>query len=476
MNQSSGDAEVIQLCEPSCGAVAGRVPVIYVAGPVAALAGLLFGMDIGVISGALPLIAHAFHASDVVQEFVVSAMMLGAALGAALGSWPSRRFGRRMTLLVSGVVFVAGSLGCAVATSAGVLIGMRVVLGVAVGISSYIAPIYLSEISPEKSRGALISGYQLSIMLGILVAYLVDAGLSYTGNWRLMLASMAPLAALLVLSMLFLPDSPRWLMSRRREDEALRVMLKLRQNDHEATRRELDAIRESLAVQGNGFRLFLRNVNFRRSTYLGMMLQVMQQLTGANVILYYAPKILGMAGIAADTDRMWGTVAIGVLMTLATFIAVGQVDRAGRKPLLYIGYGVMGACMLGMGVLFEVGLGGSFSAGIAIALLVAFVISYAMSAAPVVWILCSEIQPLAGRDFGVSCSTVTNWVSNFFVGATFLSLLHVIGTSQTFWMYAVLNFCFIALVYALLPETKGVTLEQIERKLMGGTRLRDIGL
>jgi MFS transporter, SP family, galactose:H+ symporter len=476
MYQSSDEASAVTSHEVSLGRRKKSVPIIYIAGPIAALSGLLFGMDIGIISGALPLIAKAFRASDVIQEFVVSAMMLGAALGAISGGWLSHRYGRRVTLLISGVIFVAGAIGCASAESAYTLIGMRVILGIAVGISSYITPIYLSEISPERSRGALISSYQLAIMVGILVAYLIDAGLSYSGNWRLMLGSMAPLAAILVVTMFFLPTSPRWLMSKGRDDEALGVMLKLRQNDVKVAQAELAAIRLSLQVDGNGFTLFRMNKNFRRSTFLGMLLQFMQQFTGANVILYYAPKILGLAGIATGSDRMWGTVAIGVLMALATFIAVSQVDRMGRKPLLYIGYAVMGACMLGMGVLFTVGMGTVFSAGIAIALLIAFVISYAMSAAPVIWILCSEIQPLNGRDFGVSCSTVTNWVSNFIVGATFLSLLTTLGTGKTFCMYAALNFLFIVLVYLLLPETKGVTLENIERKLMSGVRLRNIGI
>jgi MFS transporter, SP family, galactose:H+ symporter len=476
MYQSSDEASAVTSHEVSLGRRKKSVPIIYIAGPIAALSGLLFGMDIGIISGALPLIAKAFRASDVIQEFVVSAMMLGAALGAISGGWLSHRYGRRVTLLISGVIFVAGAIGCASAESAYTLIGMRVILGIAVGISSYITPIYLSEISPERSRGALISSYQLAIMVGILVAYLIDAGLSYSGNWRLMLGSMAPLAAILVVTMFFLPTSPRWLMSKGRDDEALGVMLKLRQNDVKVAQAELAAIRLSLQVDGNGFTLFRMNKNFRRSTFLGMLLQFMQQFTGANVILYYAPKILGLAGIATGSDRMWGTVAIGVLMALATFIAVSQVDRMGRKPLLYIGYAVMGACMLGMGVLFTVGMGTVFSAGIAIALLIAFVISYAMSAAPVIWILCSEIQPLNGRDFGVSCSTVTNWVSNFIVGATFLSLLTTLGTGKTFCMYAALNFLFIVLVYLLLPETKGVTLENIERKLMSGMRLRNIGI
>lgn len=475
MDQPSGN-DALALAGVASGTRARKIPIIYIVGPIAGLAGLLFGMDIGIISGALPLISKTFNATDTIQSSVVAAMMAGAAVGAAGAGWLSHQFGRRTTLLISGLVFVLGAIGCALAATAYMLIGMRAVLGLAVGISSYIAPIYLSEISPEKSRGALISSYQLCIMLGILVAYLVDAALSYSGNWRWMLGSMAPPAALMVLTMLFLPRSPRWLMSKKREDEAMATLLKLRQNDHDVAQRELAAIRESLAVEGSGLRLFLKNSNFRRSSFLGMLLQVMQQLTGANVILYYAPRILGMVGITTDTDRMWGTVAIGALMTLATFIAVGQVDRVGRKPLLYIGYAVMGACMLGMGILFKIGLGGSATAYVAIGLLVAFVISYAMSAAPVMWILCSEIQPLKGRNFGVSVSTVTNWISNTFVGFTFLLLLDFIGTSETFWMYAALNLGFIFLVYRFLPETKGVALEHIERKLMSGTRLRDIGV
>src|SRR5690606_34336886 len=162
------------------------LPIIYIVGPIAALAGLLFGMDIGVISGALPLIAEAFHASDLVQEMIVAAMMAGAAVGAIGGGWLSHRFGRRVTLLISGVIFVVVAVGCALALSAITLILMSGVLRIAVGISSYTATIYLSEMSPERNCGALIASYQLSIMIGILLAYLIGAGLSSSGNWRLM--------------------------------------------------------------------------------------------------------------------------------------------------------------------------------------------------------------------------------------------------------------------------------------------------
>ncbi|WP_286009958.1 sugar porter family MFS transporter [Larsenimonas salina] len=451
------------------------LPVMYVIGAIAALAGLLFGMDIGVISGALPFIEHEFNASDHTQEIIVSSMMFGAAFGAASGGYLSRKAGRKITLAVSGVVFVAGALLSAQAWSTDALIGARILLGVAVGISSYIAPMYLSEIAPERIRGTLIAFYQLMIMGGILLAYLTNAAFSYSGGWRWMLGVIAIPASLLVIGMIFLPKSPRWLASANRPEEARRVLMRLRGHNKEEVDEEMARIEESLKVDHAGWRLFRRNSNVRRSVGLGMLLQFMQQFTGANVILYYAPRILELAGYGSATEQLWGTVMIGLVMTLATFIAIGFVDRAGRKPLLYIGFTVMGICMILLGALYEYGLESAFAKYAALGLLGAFVVSYAMSAAPMVWVLCSEIQPLKARDFGVACSTVTNWVANMIIGATFLTLLNTLGNAHTFWLYAGLNLFFIVLTLFLVPETKGISLEKIEQRLMRGEKLKHIG-
>ncbi|MFC0337074.1 MFS transporter, SP family, galactose:H+ symporter [Kushneria avicenniae] len=448
---------------------------VYMIGGVAALAGLLFGMDIGVISGALPFIEQDFGVSDRQQEIIVSVMMLGAAFGACASGTLSRKMGRKLTLTVSGVVFVAGALLSALAVSPEMLIVARLVLGVAVGISSYVAPIYLSEIAPEHIRGRLISFYQLMIMGGILLAYLTNTLFSYSGNWRGMLGIIAVPGVLLLLGMIFLPRSPRWLASSGRFDEARSILMRLRGNDSKGVDEEMAQIRSNLKIGESGWALFKRNANFRRSTGLGMTLQFMQQFTGANVILYYAPRILEMAGFDSASEQLWGTVVIGLVMTLATLIAVGLVDRAGRKPLLYTGFTIMGLCMLALGALFEYGLEGATTQYLALGLLGMFVISYAMSAAPMVWILCSEIQPLKGRDFGVACSTVTNWVANMIIGATFLTLINVLGNAMTFWLYAALNFAFIGITLMLVPETRGVALERIEQALMAGKRLRHIG-
>jgi len=205
-----------------------------------------------------------------------------------------------------------------------------------------------------------------------------------------------------------------------------------------------------------------------------VLLQVMQQLTGINVVMYYAPRIFAGMGFGSSA-QMWATAIVGLVNMLATFAAIGLVDRWGRRPILYLGFAVMAASLGTVGALMQTGTPthGVQIAGVA-ALLV-FIAGFAMSAGPMVWTLCSEVQPLRGRDFGIACSTFANWVINMAVGASFLSLLDGIGTARTFWLYAALNLVFVAFTRAWVPETRGVTLEQIERQLMSGRPLRMLG-
>ena len=442
---------------------------------LAALAGLLFGLDIGVIAGALPFIADEFQITSHTQEWVVSSMMFGAAVGAVGSSWLSFKLGRKKSLMIGAILFVAGSLFSAAAPNVEVLILSRVLLGLAVGVASYTAPLYLSEIAPEKIRGSMISMYQLMITIGILGAYLSDTAFSYTGAWRWMLGVIIIPAILLLIGVFFLPDSPRWFAAKRRFVDAERVLLRLRDTSAEA-KRELDEIRESLQVKQSGWALFKENSNFRRAVFLGVLLQVMQQFTGMNVIMYYAPKIFELAGYTNTTEQMWGTVIVGLTNVLATFIAIGLVDRWGRKPTLTLGFLVMAAGMGVLGTMMHIGIHSPSAQYFAIAMLLMFIVGFAMSAGPIVWVLCSEIQPLKMREFGVACSTMTNWITCAVVGATFLSLIDALGSSMTFWMYAGLNAVFIALTFAFDQETKNVSLEQIEKNLMSGMKLKNIGV
>lgn len=440
---------------------------------LAALAGLMFGLDVGVISGATQFIQNEFHISDHIIEWIVSGMMLGAALGSIGAGWMAGALGRKRSLILGAVLFVAGSLLCGFAGSPLTLILARIVLGLAIGIASFTAPLYLAEVAPEYIRGSMVSLYQLMITIGIFVAFLSDTAFSYSGNWRWMLGIISLPGILFLFGVFYLPESPRWLLSRERRDEALSVLQRLR-GDPEVVRHEAAEIEAQLRIPQRGWHLFLENSNFRRSVALGVMLQVVQQLTGINVVMYYAPRIFQSMGY--DTvAQMWFTAAVGLTNVLATFIAIAFVDRWGRKPILYTGFVVMAVGLGVVGTTMHLGIATQGEQLLAVAMLLVFIVGFAMSAGPLVWALCSEIQPLKGREFGIACSTLTNWVANFFVGLTFLSLLNHFGRAETFWLYAALNLLFLFFTFAYVPETKGVTLEQIERKLFSGARLRDIG-
>ncbi|PYD63478.1 sugar porter family MFS transporter [Gluconacetobacter entanii] len=441
---------------------------------LAALAGLMFGLDTGVIAGALTFIGDEFHASAQMQEWIVSSMMAAAAVGSIVAGNLSYRFGRRKALMGAAILFLAGSVTCALAPSVMVLVIGRVFLGLAVGIAAFTAPLYISEVAMESSRGSLISCYQLMMTLGIFLAYVVDSFLSYGGHWRWMLGLMTLPAVVFCIGCLFLPDSPRWLMMRGDTRHARLVMRYLRSSPQEADREIDDIATELKKEHGNVWTFFRTNPNFRRSVGLGMLLQVMQQLTGINVLMYYAPKVFQAAhfGVAAAT---WSTAVIGLVNMAATGLAILFIDRWGRRPLLLLSCVVMTLSMAAAGAL--VAMGASTlpqEIGMVVALLL-FVAGFAMGAGPLVWTLCSEIQPLRGRDFGIACSTFTNWAANWLISNTFLSVLEVLGEARTFWLFALMNAIFIVITLGFVPETKGVSLEAIEDHLMKGRRLRDLG-
>jgi len=372
-----------------------------------------------------------------------------------------------------------------------------------------VCPLYLSEIAPQAVRGALISLYQLMITIGIVVAFLSDtyftsyahlepiaahvshslsslAGgrgqtlmeLYLNAPWRWMLGVISLPALLMFVGMLLLPESPRWLVLKNREDQARRVLQRLGASEAEADN-ELEAIQEGMQVRQSGADLFRHNSNFRRAVFLGVSLQMIQQFTGINVVMYYSPNILQQAGFVTTAGQLWGTVLVGTVNVLATFIAIGFVDRLGRKPIMYTGFTVMGGGMLSLGTLFHLGLGAGtpnmLLSYLALAALIVFIVGFAMSAGPIIWIICSEIYPLAGRDFGITCSTVTNWAANAVVGMTFLTMLNGLGPGNTFLLFGALSVVFLAFFVFFVPETKGVSLESIEQKLLAGTPLRHIG-
>lgn len=446
--------------------------VLFV-GALGALAGLMFGLDIGVISGAQRFIQQDFKISDQVVEHIVSWMMIGAALGAAGASFMSAKLGRKRALALGAGIFVLASVMCGLSGSVDALLAWRLVLGLAIGVLTFTAPMYLAEVSPQRNRGAIVASYQLMITIGIFLAFLSDTAFSYSGDWHWMLGIIAIPGFLFLLGVLVLPDSPRWLMMNGRKSEAVEVLHRLRA-DPDVVSTEVADIEAQLKIPQRGMKMFLNNSNFRRSVGLGVLLQFVQQLTGMNVVMYYAPRIFQDMGYALSA-QMWFTAAVGLTNVLATFIAIAFVDRLGRKPILYIGFCVMAIGLGLVGLMMHLGITSHVEQLFTVIMLLIFIVGFAMSAGPLIWILCSEVQPLQGRDFGIGVSTVANWVGNFIVGATFLSLLNHFGHANTFWLYSGLNVLFILITFALIPETKGVTLEHIERDLMAGKSLKMLG-
>ncbi|MXV43753.1 sugar porter family MFS transporter [Saccharibacter sp. 17.LH.SD] len=472
MKTTSQEPNVPESGEVSKVNVAARRRVLTVC-IIAALSGLICGLDIGVVSGVLKPFGIEFHASTITLEWIVGGMLIGAIIGAFTGGTLCQFVGRKYALIVSAAMFAIGAFGCASSSSIIEMFIFRVICGLGMGFSAFSAPAYLSEIASKESRGAMGSTYQLMLTIGIFLAFFSNSWLAPSGSWRSMLLVEAIPAACLAVVFFFLPHSPRDLLMRGLRDEAFKGLSLLRDNP-ESVHEELDSIAENLQVKQDGWHLFKVNSNFRRSVALGMLLQLMQQFAGINIVMYYAPRILEVAKFS-PSGQMWGTAVIGLVNVLMTFVAVGYSDRWGRKPILYTGYAIMAASMASLAMILAHGPNSTVLQMSALAAVIFFVGGFSMSAGPLAWVICAEIQPTAGRNLGLSLSTGTNMFCNLLIGTTFLSMLEFFGSANTFWIFAAFNVFAIVMIYLFVPETKGVTLETIEKRLMSGVKLRNLG-
>jgi len=434
---------------------------IYLSAALAALNGLLFGFDTGIISGAFLYIQDTFTMSPLVEGIVVSGAMAGAAFGAAVGGRLADRIGRRRLILLGAGVFFVGSLTMAVAPSVPVLVAGRLIDGVAIGFASIVGPLYISEISPPKIRGALTSLNQLMVTVGILVSYFVNYAFADAGAWRWMLgAGMVP-AVVLAIGMLKMPESPRWLLENGREDEARAVLARTRE---EGVEEELAEIRSTVEKQsGTGLRDLLQPW-MRPALIVGLGLAVFQQITGINAVIYYAPTILESTGFGSVTSIL-ATVGIGVINVVMTIVAIALIDRVGRRVLLLVGVGGMVVTLGILGVVFYLpGFGGALG-WIATGSLMLFVAFFAIGLGPVFWLLISEIYPLATRGSAMGLVTVANWGANLAVSLAFPVLTASVGQPSTFWLFGLCSLIALVFTYRLVPETKGRSLEAIEADL-----------
>lgn len=431
---------------------------------VAALGGLLFGYDTGVISGAILFITKDLTLSTQLQEFTISVVLIGCIAGAAVSGWFADRIGRRWTLFLAGLIFIAGAVVSAFAPGETVLLAGRFVVGIGIGFSSVIAPLYISEVAPSDVRGALVSLYQFAITVGILGAYIVDYVLASSANWRLMLGLAVVPSLVLVAGMLLMPESPRYLFKLKRDAEARDELSRI-YGAGDGPAAEERSIRESLALPSAGiFELFAQR-GVRVALFIGVTLAILQQVTGINTVIYYGPQIFQLAGISSNAGSILAETLVGTVNCLMTLIAIFFVDRVGRKPLLYAGLAGMFVALAALSYAFaQPHLSGSLSA-IALGSMMLYVGCFAFSLGPIVWLLISEIFPLPARGLGMSISTLANWVGNFAVSQFFLTMLHKLGTPLTFAIYAFLCIVTIFFVRAMVPETKRELLEDVSLKV-----------
>ena len=435
----------------------------YLVAAVASLGGLLFGFDTGVISGALLYIKQDYALSAWMQGVVTTAVLIGAVGGAAFGGSLTDRFGRKPIIVAMAALFAIGSLLSAVATGVVMLFVARLILGVAIGTASMLTPLYLSEVAPKEKRGAIVSLNQLCITAGILISYLVDFGFAnVVGTWRWMLGVGAVPGVLLGVGMLFLPESPRWLASKGRFDQAADVLRMMR--DRQDVDEELSGLRRDIVSEKGDVSLsaLFAAPKARLPLIVGIGLAVFQQVTGINTIIYYAPSIFQQAGM---TSPLLPTIGIGVVNVLATVVALLLLDQVGRRKLLLVGLGIMLFCLIAITVALSMG---SADAGAITAVaLAAYVGGFAIGLGPIFWLLIAEIFPLAYRGRGMSVASMANWGSNLVVALFFPNLIVLLTLGGAFALFAVLTVVAFAFAWRFVPETSGRSLEDIEGDMAG---------
>jgi SP family galactose:H+ symporter-like MFS transporter len=435
---------------------------VIVVSAIAAIGGLLFGYDTGVISGAILFIKQQFALDSTMQEFTVSAVLIGSVTGAALGGILGDRFGRRSMIILAAIIFGVGALVTAFTPNLDILILGRIIVGV--GIASFISPMYISEVAPKSIRGTLVFLNQLALTIGILLAYLVDYLFTKVPDgWRWMLGLAIVPALALGIGMLKMPNSPRWLVMKNRGGQARTDLAKIRGTQNVDA--DLQDIHQSLATEGSSSWSDLLKPALRLPLIIGIGLAVFQQVTGINTVIYYAPTILEFSGIKSDAISILGTTGIGVINVIFTVVGAWLVDRAGRRPLLLASLSGMAIALGLLAIAFQLPQLAS-SLGIAVVLiLMLYVASFAIGLGPVFWLLISEIYPLNVRSKAMSVATVANWGANLIVAVTFLSIVKALGRPGAFWLYAALTVASVLFTYFLVPETKDRTLEQIQEEI-----------
>ena len=438
----------------------GSTLFVYFISIVAATSGLLFGFDIAVINGAIIFLREQFRLSEVQTEVAASALLIGCVLGASVAGWLSDRFGRRRILVFCALLFAASAIGAALPRDLTEFVVARFLGGIAVGSASLLAPLYIAEVSPAPIRGRLVSLNQMTIVTGILLAYFVNWLLSFLGptGWRWMFASAAVPSVAFFVALFFVPESPRWLTESGREDKALDVLARI--NGRAQALVELGQIKEAIAEE-SGTLSELFQPGFRRALVIAVALAILQQITGINTVLFYGSIIFKeQVGNQTESSAIGANVIIGLVNFLATMIAVWAIDKLGRRPLLMISSGIMAVCQVALGLAFLIQ---PPPALLVLGIMLVCATGFAVGLGPGVWVVLSEIFPTRIRGRAMSIATISLWVACVALTMTFLSLVKAISPTGAFSIYGAMCVVTFLIVWLVTPETKGKTLEEIER-------------
>ncbi len=466
-----------------------NMALVIVIAAVASTGGLLFGFDTGVISGALPFLQKSWNLSTGAEEWVTTAALIGAVIGALSSGRIADNFGRKKVIIATSIIFAVGSILTGASTSPVFLSLSRVVIGIAIGISSFTVPLYISEISPTKIRGALVSSFQLMITIGILVSYFSDHAFANEANpfsWRWMFYVGVFPALILFIGMLFLPETPRFLIGKGKVDKGRKILAKV--EDPVLVEEAIQKIQEDIRLEElqatnwtEIFKPWLRNALF-----IAIGIMFVQQFVGINTIIYYAPTVFIIAGFAGAKAAIAATIIVGAVNVLSTILSMFLIDKLGRRKLYFIGLTGMAISLAALGTFFLMkdSLGASLKY-VTVGSMIVYIFFFAVSLGPLGWLIISEIFPLKVRGLGMSIGSLSNWLFNAIVTFTFLKLAWLFtapgmeivhegakkadpNPAGAFFVYAVIAVLGIIWGIKYIPETKGLTLEHIEQHWRDG--------
>ena len=444
---------------------------VYLIVFVAAFSGVLLGFNTGSIAGAILFITKDFQLTSFSTSLVMSSVLLGAFIGAVVSSRIADYYGRRQLIILGIVIYFCGTLSSAFASTVEWLILSRIIVGFALGILSYIVPLYITELAPFRSRGIMVGFNQLFIVTGILLSYAVDYIFTFSGHWRFMFGMGAIPALILLVGLMFVPESPRWLVANEKDQEARAVLRRIHGNIN--VELSLLEIKECLDERRRDWHMLFKPWLFP-AAIVAFGMAILQQLVGIGIFVFYGPIIFVYGANDSASVAMLATFGIGVLLVLFTMIALPLIDRWGRRPLLLLGALGMTVSLLLLGTILQ------FDKNPATLLLArislfAYVASFAISFGPISWLMISEMFPLRIRGLAMGLATAITWGFNMIVIFTFLPMVKVLQPSGVFWLYGGLCFLSLLFVYFLVPETKRVSLERIEANLRSGKSSRNLG-